>query len=322
MTFFSCDWGTSSFRLRLIESSPSDHTVLAEVKSGQGIAATYKSWKDTNGRNDQRLAFYQSYLFEQVQKIALQLNQDLYSLPVVLSGMISSSIGMQELPYKQLPFLTDGSDITVQVIPSAIPPFTSPLLVISGASSANDVMRGEETILIGCDIPNSNEEELLIFPGTHSKHVMVKNGRVISITTYMTGELFQLLSQQSVLSGSVQSTHFAERYAGSFAEGVRQGRASNFLSNVFQVRINHLFSRASAEENYFYLSGLLIGHEIKDISQNFTRLSLVSSGELQHLYHQALSISGLNISLRSIDADRALINGQRKILQQHYFSQL
>lgn len=315
MIFFSCDWGTSAFRLRLIESSSSDTKILAEIATGQGIATTYKLWKEASGNDAERVAFYQSYLFEQIQKIAQQLDRDVVNIPVVLSGMASSSIGMQELPYKQLPFRPDGSDLLVKIISSVVPGLASKLVIISGVSSGLDVMRGEETILVGCDIQKRNEEELFILPGTHSKHVRIENGQVNSVSTYMTGELFSLLAKDSVLSGSVKQNSFEEKYAESFATGVNSGKIANLLNSIFQVRVNNLFDKLSKEENYHYLSGLLIGYELKDVAAKPVPVTIVGSCELQKLYRKALHVLGLNDRARYKDADEALIRGQLKILQ-------
>ena len=316
MIFFSCDWGTSTFRLRLIEAVSTEIKILAGIKTSQGIAATYRLWKETSGNDAERVARYQSYLFEQIQQIAKQVDKDVKNIPIVLSGMASSSIGMLELPYKQLPFQSDGSDLLVKIIPSVVPAFSSKLVMISGVSSESDVMRGEETILVGCDIKKANKEELFIFPGTHSKHVRINNGQVHSVSTYMTGELFSLLTQYSVLSGSVQQNSFDEKYAGLFAAGVNKGKGANLLNSIFQVRVNQLFDKTSKEENYYYLSGLLIGYELKDLADKPVPVTIVGSGELQKLYKEALLILGLNDQAQFKDADEALIRGQLKILQQ------
>lgn len=288
---------------------------MAEIKTGQGIAATYKLWKEAGGNDAERLAFYQSYLFDQIQQIAKQVDKDVKNIPIALSGMASSSIGMLELPYKQLPFQSDGSDLFVKIIPSDVPTFSSNLVMISGVSSESDVMRGEETILVGCDIKKANREELFIFPGTHSKHVRINNGQAHSVSTYMTGELFSLLAQHSVLSGSVLQNSFDEKYAELFAAGVDKGKEANLLNSIFQVRVNQLFDKTSKEENYYYLSGLLIGHELKDLADKPVPVTIVGSGEFQKLYRKALQVLGLNDRAQYKDADEALIRGQLKVLQ-------
>ncbi len=76
--------------------------------------------------------------------------------------------------------------------------FRIPYILVSGFQTDTDIMRGEETKLLGFDIPD-DEERIFIFPGTHSKHVFVKNKTGIDFKTYMTGELFNLMSEKSIL---------------------------------------------------------------------------------------------------------------------------
>src|SRR5450432_1404958 len=122
--------------------------------------------------------------------------------------MASSTLGMVELPYKELPFLADGSDLRVETI-YANGLFHHDVLLISGARTGDDVMRGEETQLVGCALgagyATQAGEQVFIFPGTHSKHVVVREGRVIAFKTYMTGEFFELLSKKSILAGDVEA---------------------------------------------------------------------------------------------------------------------
>src|SRR5665647_430611 len=112
--FFSCDWGTSTFRLRLVNAE--DARVLSAIKTDHGIAAAFKCWKQTNKDEKNRIAYYQTYLFEQVKKITTSFHHTFHNTPIILSGMASSSIGMLELPYKDLPFQCNGSDLIIHTI--------------------------------------------------------------------------------------------------------------------------------------------------------------------------------------------------------------
>src|SRR5687768_10726007 len=100
--FLSCDWGTSSFRLRLV--STHGLKVLAEERNSDGIAATFKKWEHENDDEHKRLFFYRAYLLEQIKGLESLVHHSLEGVPVLLSGMASSTIGMMELPYKELPF--------------------------------------------------------------------------------------------------------------------------------------------------------------------------------------------------------------------------
>jgi 2-dehydro-3-deoxygalactonokinase len=311
--FFSCDWGTSTFRLRLVDAE--NAAILSEIKTDRGIAVTFEAWKQSGRNENGRIAFYQNYILEQVNKITPSSKEPVDNTPVVISGMASSSIGMLELPYKELPLQCDGSNLIIRTI-NGREDQQYKMIIISGVRSEVDVMRGEETMLTGCDIPTDEAERLFIFPGTHSKHIKVKNGLVEKITTYMTGELFDLLSNKSILSGSVEKNDPQQNTGNQhFADGVIEGSTSNLLNSVFHVRTNHLFWKATAEENYHYLSGLLIGQELRDVAENKPiSITLVCSEGLQTAYTEALSILRLSDLLQYKNADDALIRGQIKIM--------
>src|SRR3954447_626509 len=183
-TFISCDWGTSAFRLRLVNAETKE--VLATIKTDQGNAVVYNDWINNHQQED-RLSFYSNILANGVQALEQEYGQSLADTTIVISGMASSSIGMMELPYKDLPFHLDGSDILTEVI-SPLPSFKHNILFISGAKTNQDVMRGEETKLLGCDVENKQEKQLLVLPGTHTKHVVIEGGIATDFKTYMTGE--------------------------------------------------------------------------------------------------------------------------------------
>lgn len=312
--FLSCDWGTSSFRLRLIDAD--SLKVLIEIKNKQGIADTYRAWleqKDSVGRQ----AFYWRIIREQLEELGRHVYLDkvglsLSGIPVVLSGMASSTIGLVEVPYKALPFALDGSDLKVKVIREYNP--DNPLVIISGACSANDVMRGEETKILGCSDAIGNDLIQLLMPGTHPKHVWVQEGQVTGFKTYMTGEFFDLLSGQSVLSGSVKVGGNLEEQdcEQHFHAGVAAGAKGNILNTSFMVRTRQVLDKVPEEYNFHYLSGLLIGSEVKDLDRT-APIYLVSSGVHTSLYIEACAVLGIRIE-KVIQADRALIRGQQVIL--------
>ena len=246
-----------------------------------------------------------------------RLGYALDNTPIILSGMASSTIGMVDLPYKKIPFSTSGEDLETFIIDSS-EKVKHTIVIISGARTADDVMRGEESKLIGCAVADNFQDHLYIFPGTHPKHVEVKNGRVTAFKTYMTGEFFELLSKKSILANSVEKGKNLETETNrqSFAQGVRRGINSNLLHSCFLVRTNDVFKKFSLEENYFYLSGLLIGSELKDVPVKNRNITVVANTALSAQYIAALRIIGLpdeHISVTQIDADKALIKGQMEV---------
>ena len=199
--FLSCDWGTSSFRLRLIETE--SFAIIEEESSKQGIAETFRQWNQ-NQKNEERLTFYLNIVLQHLTTIEQKINTSLDNIPIIISGMASSTIGMVDLPYKNLPFATSGEDLGTFII-EASQKIKAPIVIISGVRSNDDVMRGEETKLIGCTTGAHQHNHFYIFPGTHPKHIEVKNGHAIRFKTFMTGELFELLSKKSILAVSVES---------------------------------------------------------------------------------------------------------------------
>jgi 2-dehydro-3-deoxygalactonokinase len=308
--FLSCDWGTSSFRLRLVDKA----TVVDEVKSDKGNASIFEEWKKE--QHSERLSFYQAYLAQQIKNLEDKSGSSLRHIPVVLSGMASSTIGMIELPYKHLPFKIDGSDLERKTI-KATASFPHQLIIISGARTDIDVLRGEETLLAGCSTLDSKGKGVFIFPGTHSKHLFVENDLVKDFKTYLTGELFHLLSTKSILSNSIEKNEFVEsKFSNIFSEAVNKGATLNILNAAFHTRTNQLFGAKNKEENYHYLSGLLIGAELKElVEQDIDLITLVCSREMQGPYTKALEVLHLDKHLAYKNDSEALIEGQLKILE-------
>ncbi|HUP11708.1 MAG TPA: 2-dehydro-3-deoxygalactonokinase, partial [Niastella sp.] len=173
--FLSCDWGTSSFRLRLVDSD--GFRVIAESYSEEGVTTVYQQWQQQAKPETERLHFYKAVLKKHISKLEQQLQTSLDAIPIVISGMASSTIGMVELPYTPLPFHTDGSDLYVSNVKSTAD-FKHDMVIISGARTASDVMRGEEVQVIGYT-EAFHELQLVIIPGTHSKHIVVQDNKVV-----------------------------------------------------------------------------------------------------------------------------------------------
>jgi 2-dehydro-3-deoxygalactonokinase len=168
-------------------------------------------------------------------------------------------------------------------------------------------------MLLGCEIHDG--DWLIIFPGTHSKHVTVKNKVVVDFKTYMTGEVFDLLSNQSILSKSVQRN--SNEHKAQFEKGVKEGAAGNLLNTAFHVRTNQLFNKNQPGENYHYLSGLVIGNELKDIRSGNEKIILAANQKFGELYSSAIEIiTGKKPELQ--DADELLIKGHCRIATRYF----
>lgn len=313
--FLSCDWGTTAFRLRLIEGESLN--IIAEQSTKQGISHTHELWKQSGKSEDERLAFYLTIIQEHIAAIEQKLSISLHEVPLILSGMASSTVGMVDVAYKEIPFLINGSDLEVHTI-EANDTFKHKILIISGVRTDDDVMRGEETKLVGCTSDSSSKNYVYIFPGTHPKHVEVKDGKAIAFKTFITGELFDLLSKKSILAVSVEEGKDFQQSNNLqyFEKGVRDSNNANLLHSCFLVRTNQVFNKLNKQENFFYLSGLLIGTQLRDLQHTASAgLTVVGNNTLTPYYTTALGVIGLPGAdeIKTISADEALIRGQYKV---------
>jgi 2-dehydro-3-deoxygalactonokinase len=317
----NCDWGTTNFRLKLFSTGSGE--VLEQAEAPDGVSTVYQQWKLSG---QPREPFYLSIIHKHLESLKRRVALDLAGIPILISGMASSSLGIRELAYAGLPFNADGSSAVTAIITA--PHFSHPVYLISGLRSADDVMRGEETQWVGLmQIPALDHHTDLVFilPGTHSKHISASRGQVVSFKTYMTGEFFHLLTTQSVLKNSVETGHplLTEEDEQSFLSGVRTATAgidasqSNLLHDAFLVRTNDLFTTLDKKQNAFFLSGLLIGSELKGVEK--AHIVLASGPAQSKAYELALRelVGQHKLIILSPDAvEKATIQGQIKIVKE------
>lgn len=325
-----CDWGTSSFRLRLINRQ--NQQLVDEITSQEGVASTFTAWKKTGEpKGIARTPFFRRQLKHQIDVLSAKSARNLDGVPVVISGMASSSIGMDEVPYATLPFPVDGSQASVKRLDGEHD-FPHEILLISGVRSEHDVMRGEETQLVGLLALLGTKrypvnDTIILFPGTHSKHIYIQDNQLIDFQTFMTGEVFNLMAHYSILKDSVdppRSTHFSISEFGAFKAGLHEDNATSILTSLFRVRTNQLFNKFSKRENALYLSGLLIGNELKSLVNKKNWQLIVCSGtnlyELYKLGMQELHLSERTTTISADLLDKATIAGQVKIMQSQLIS--
>lgn len=343
--FIGCDWGTSNMRVRLIRIS--DHAVVNERTSDQGagrLAARLPS-------GAARMEGYESTLAEAIAQLAPSEVALDSRTPIVVSGMASASIGWKELPYAVTPFALDGSTAVVCRVPYAPQPDRAVFLVSGArcstgaladapgadmsfpAAGQNDIMRGEETELIGLlsrkELADLRDNCVVILPGTHSKHLHIAGNRMLRFRTYLTGELFELLCSHSILRHSVEPASAmvaleGDHDAGSFRLGVRLALESSILSTLFQVRTRQVLGGRTPREGSLFLSGLLIGTELAALSAdlglprgNPVRLLLDAGPELLQRYRLACAELGLELLTPPATADSlpSAAAGQLQILR-------
>jgi 2-dehydro-3-deoxygalactonokinase len=145
-------------------------------------------------------------------------------------------------------------------------------------------MRGEETQVLG-----SGVEGTLCLPGTHSKWVEVANGRIVRFSTHMTGEVYAVLKQHSILGRMMEE---GAPIPEAFHEGVRRsGDAGGLLHHLFGVRTRALMGELAPAASPSYLSGLLIGHELRTARRE--SFFLLGEPALVSLYQRAAAALGL-----------------------------
>lgn len=264
------DWGTSSFRLSAIDAAGK---VQQQINSDRGVAQMPR---------EQLLPFM-------CGEIA-RLPEDNRAWPAIICGMAGSTIGLQNVPYRDCP--ADPQQLAASLAPLDAPDITAflvPGLCARNASGELEVMRGEETQIAGW-LAQAGERELahswLCLPGTHAKWVEINQGRVQGFSTAMTGELYALLSKHSVLVQGEQEFSDDAFKSGLAASG------ENLSFNLFSTRTRVLDQRLPPHHAAAYLSGLLIGSEIRgqlQVLKNISEVQLIGDRRITDLYRRALA---------------------------------
>ena len=268
------DWGTSSLRAFLIGANGE---VLDKVSSSQGIMHVVN--RD----------------FETVfNKLVGAWNSDA-RLPVLASGMITSRNGWVETPYAHVPL--DADDLAcalVQHKTSAGIPLSFVTGVTTDHESGPDVMRGEETQVIGASALGMSGG-IFVMPGTHSKWIRVSEGRIEDFATYITGEIFSALKDHTILGTLVEDSPFSRE---GFELGVVAGmkEESSLLHDLFHVRTLPLMGKIEGTMVADYLSGMLIGAEIKARKvrgEAAWPITIIGRNDLADRYELALRTAGI-----------------------------
>ncbi|MEQ8472317.1 MAG: 2-dehydro-3-deoxygalactonokinase [Marinoscillum sp.] len=308
--FLSCDWGTSSLRLFLVNMDTQE--VVESISSKNGV----KLVNDQVNSIADRATVFKNILKKHIELLTSKTNLKLDGLTLVASGMVSSSIGWMELPYATLPFSTEGTRAESYLIP-ANDTFNHEVILISGIrDQQKDIMRGEETQLIGLTHQIDPIDGWYVFPGTHSKHLLLKNREITEFKTYMTGELFSLMAEQSILKNNIgqESAAFDEA---AFLTGVDLGASDNLLHAFFTLRAMAVTTGSLVSPDQ--LSGLLIGYELSDTKQLSERVVICATSDMIDRYGAALNHLRPNAENQVIKAslmDMAVPLGQLKLLNQ------
>jgi 2-dehydro-3-deoxygalactonokinase len=312
--FLSCDWGTSSFRLRLVSTATND--TLAEVEAPTGARDLYERGQLSGAS---RFGLFAEIAAQHIAKIGLRHN--LKGQPLIISGMASSTIGWKELPYAAVPFPLDGHGLLVEELNWQAPEGLGPTFIVSGVASATDMMRGEECQAIGLmalpEFRPFRESSLLILPGTHSKHLYIRAGIVHTFQTFMTGELFEALSHHTVLKATVDPSIPTHVYAAEFKAGVDAVRDDGLAASLFKVRTRGVLNHANPAANAAFLSGLLIGAELEALNPN-PKIPIIVAANVQLTSIYSLVMPYHRNAVFTDAIDRATITAHRLILSRLY----
>jgi len=211
--------------------------------------------------------------------------------PIFMCGMIGSRQGWREVPYVPCPATLQDvvAGVTEVRWPRNVSAYICPGLLCEDANGVPDVIRGEESKAFGAMERFPAGAVDLRLPGTHSKHVRVRDGVIEGFTTHMTGEAFALLRHHSILGRLIEGETIDDDW---FSRGVERAREpGGLLHHLFGVRTLALVGTIPPASLAGYLSGILIGHEVH--SSVPTPCSyVIGTPELGKLYARALALVG------------------------------
>jgi 2-dehydro-3-deoxygalactonokinase len=282
--FIAGDWGTSHLRVHLCDANG----VPFESRSGPGasqvkgefaavLSAATAPWRTAHG-----------------------------DLPTVLCGMVGSSIGWVNVPYLSCPCSPariakagarlEGGNVVI-----------APGLSCRNANGAPDVLRGEETQMLGAlqlEPVLGTGRRLLCLPGTHTKWVLLEDGIVREFVTAATGELFAVISQYSVLVRADPAVR--SEMSPSFDQAVRQVATNpdaSILQLLFECRSRQVTGEFSSQNAMDYLSGLLIAAEVAAGLRAYApkppagrEVAIIGTPDLAHRYAAVLATHGVSVS--------------------------
>lgn len=278
------DWGTSSLRAARLDAGGA---VLDERHSSDGILNV-----PPGGFPDAFARLVQDWPLAA-------------GTPCLASGMVGSRQGWQEAPYcpcpagavelaRHLEWLDAPGGVRLGLVPG--------LCTLQGG--VHDVMRGEEVQVFGALELLGRDDGLFVLPGTHSKWVRVAQGRIVGFSTFMTGEVYAVLRQHSIL-GRTLPPDDGPLDGAAFLRGVLHARqAGSLLHGAFAARTASLFGQLPPASLPSYLSGLVIGEELRAqrLENSGADPVLVGSEALTHRYRLALRTFGLGCTCLGAEA--------------------
>ena len=238
-----------------------------------------------------------------------EIRERLGDLPLLLAGMIGSNRGWKEAPYVPTPAGID--DVAKALVWTGKREAIVPGVSHTGNGQA-DVMRGEEVQVLGAVAAGLVDPMgLVCHPGTHNKWATLRRGKITEFRTVMTGELFSLLKEHSILCDLLQGKVEANDV---FKEAARHAIFNEALpADLFSVRARVLLGQAKPEDAASYASGLLIGADVR-IGLGLptgAEITVIGRPELTHLY--AAAIAEANRGAVELDGEQCFLAGIQEI---------
>ncbi|MFQ3244323.1 MAG: 2-dehydro-3-deoxygalactonokinase [Arenicella sp.] len=307
--FIAGDWGTSNLRLYLCEYKPAAAAKILDTRFGSGISQIKGDFEDK--------------FFELAQDWFEQWGE----MPVLLSGMVGSTIGWKDAPYLSCP--VDAAQIAAGRLEFNCRGISFSILAglrTQNPLGAPDVMRGEELQMLGwlrlqknskSDNNSGKSKRLFALPGTHNKWTLVENGAITNFLTAFTGELFSLLSNHSILIAKPNVISFNQTAFIDGVDAINSLGDAQLLHALFATRSKQVLGEMASADASSYLSGLIIGADVMGASKLFGKVDGVTIiGEPSLTQNYALALEYFGVSSERCDPSKIAISGFEAIFEQ------
>lgn len=265
--YIAIDWGTTHFRAYLLSSA------------GDKL----KEFEDKKGCKSLKQEEFEPFLFELLQKWDLPV-----SIPIIACGMVGSLIGWYHMPYENIHIFSGFSCTKLAADQTNLN-----ISIIHGLCQDQphaDVMRGEETQMAGFLASNPFYSGFLLMPGTHSKWALLKDGQIKSFYSFMTGELFSLLCQQSTLANLADDPFdFTINEFKDALQYMKTQSSYGLSSSLFHIRASSILEKEYMKSPYAFLSALLIKEEFLSMEKAYPHIKnihMIGSKNISPFYDE------------------------------------
>ena len=278
------DWGTSNFRAYLMDNN----NVIDQVSTQEGMK------------------FIDQNEFEKILIKNIDAWNNKFDIKVIIaSGMVGAKQGWIEVPYINSPCdIRNVNFKTFKILDD------TNIHILSGVSQFNpsDVMRGEETQIAGFLLNNVDFNGSICLPGTHSKWVNMNSYNIQEFTTFLTGELYEIVKKYSILNHSLNTTELDDEIVKSSAKLIIEN--PSFISNkLFEIRADNLLKNSNQTSNNSKLVGYLLGIELSGSRTYWEDKDLVIIGSSNLNKYYELILNGRSNSIRLFNSSDMALNG-------------